>query len=705
MPRPPRYITLPAKAEENLLERTNLLTELLRLLHSGNQWIVLYGESGLGKTTLANTLFHEADKTNQYEQFGWIPFNLSLPKSIFEAVSDPELDVKGDKNTAFYERVAKDEIRTLKNYETLQLIVIDGVDSEQSIIEHLELLDIKRAHFIITTRQPFADTRFQNFEIPPLTDDEVLHLFSKAGLGRNILTPIELEAIGGNTWLTNLLKKHIPKTSEKAAKDFVGEVFSNLETDVQGESLAIPIAQSLFEVAPLSAAECWMLLQFAALPKGNYDLETLVAYLQPETEEELDGDDLDINPLFGFSCFEEEWLHKAESSDTRLSSQISDLVEKGWLTDFDGEYAIHDNTVQILKNEGLNRIDFLPEICNCLSVSYFTERHGRLMDNLHYESHLLGLLDFVEENSTDEYLGILWQLVKFYEDTVEYSLELEARLIHIELSEVVRDKETIANLMTDLAGNYNRLGKYESARQYAEKALQIATSVLPDTHPNIATCKGNLGIIFKQLGHYEKAQTMLEAALFKILDNFGLEHPNTVSFQTSLAEVYIYLSEYETACNLLEVALQSEIKILGSDHPRIAATQDKLAFAYRFLGQYERASALSESALSITIRIDGIDHPNTAFMQNNLANTYRELGWYEKARELFEAAFASIVKNLGRDHPEVAFPLFNLGKVFKATGDKEQSKNLFTQAYQLRLKTLGEQHPLTQEVKEWLDDV
>lgn len=607
---PPRHFSRKIQPQNGLLERAELIEKLFALFDTGNRWIVVHGESGLGKKTLANAFFHTADERNWCAQFGWIPFLTNLPKSIVSAVSAGGLEGRHDKNEAFYQFLAERETQTLRNYDTTQLIVIEGVDSEQSILKYLPLLEIKKAKILITTHRPFADTRFLNFSIPPLSDGHVFHFFEKAGIKRNILTKDEMRAMRGNPWLFRLLTTHIPKTSERDARVFADNIFAQLKTAAPDENLVVPIAQILFDATPMNAAECWVLLQFAALPTGYYDLEMLIAYLLPETEEP-ETENLDIKSLKGYVQFSEAWPSKPKNTDTNLTALMASLVKKGWLTDFDGEYAIHDNTIRILKNKQLNQAAYFPEIRNCLSINYFTEQNGRLKDNLYYENHLLFFLEFLEESSSDDYLDILWKLVTFYNDTVDYRLELACRLKHLKLAESAYNKDKIADKKAYVSENYRRLGNIEKAKEYATKALELALSVASESAHLVAKCKSELGLVYLNLGQYERARDLIEAALQSDLKNFGKEHPTVAVRQSNLANVYRNLDQYERARDLVEAALASDLKSFGKEHPNVAVRQINLGAVFWEMKEKEKAKALFAQAYNLFQKLFGEQHPNT----------------------------------------------------------------------------------------------
>ena len=455
-------------------------------------------------------------------------------------------------------------------------------------------------------------------------------------------------------------------------------------------------------------------------------------------------DDLDLADLAGCRRFAREWRGgKAEPSGL-LSEGVAQLAQAGWLSEQEGEYSIHDNAVRLLKNRGLNQSTWFPELCNCLSVNYFTEQHPRLKINLLYESHLLCFLDFAAADASDGYLGVLAKLITLYQDIVDYRLELACRLKYLGLIEVVKDAAAVIDCKGELSVNYLRLGRSVEAKVIAEEALVEAYSKEhsligycqnqlglacadlgeykrardllesslsselknfgPD-YPSVAVRQSNLATVYRNLGQYERARDLQESALSSELKNFGVDHPSVAVSQVNLANVYYSLGQYVRAQDLLESALSSLEKNFGVDHPNVARCQSNLASVYDSLGQYERARDLLELAVSSDLKNFGADHPNVAVHQSNLANVYRNLGQYDRARDLLESALASDLKNFGADHPNVAVRQLNLGVVFLNTGEKEKARELFSKAYRLFQQQLGEQHPETQNAKGWLDGV
>ncbi|HRD81470.1 MAG TPA: NB-ARC domain-containing protein, partial [Saprospiraceae bacterium] len=254
----PRYLSRKIEQQNDLLERCHLIEELFSLFDSGSRWVVIHGDNGMGKSTLANAFFHETDKSNRFAQLAWIPFALDLPKSIVKAISTGDLeDGAYKKSDAFYLSIAEDEIQQLRNYDQPQLLILDNVEDENAVLDFLHLLEIEKAKVIITSRHAFTDKRFSNFFLPPLTEQEVLRFFEKAGIEINLLTSSELAAMQGNPWVHQVLTRHLSHTPEPEVRKFIKKIFEDFDTD---EDRVVSITQGILDAAPLDAAECWVLL-------------------------------------------------------------------------------------------------------------------------------------------------------------------------------------------------------------------------------------------------------------------------------------------------------------------------------------------------------------------------------------------------------------------------------------------------------------
>ena len=69
-----------------------------------------------------------------------------------------------------------------------------------------------------------------------------------------------------------------------------------------------------------------------------------------------------------------------------------------------------------------------------------------------------------------------------------------------------------------------RLGRYNEAKQYHEKALIVKKKIFGEEHAGVASCYNNLGNDYQLLGQYNEAKEYHEKALIIYKKIFGEEH-------------------------------------------------------------------------------------------------------------------------------------------------------------------------------------
>ena len=505
---PLRYVTNNYQPPDNHIERTHLVEQIEAQLAKGVRFLVIHGDSGTGKSSLANVFLHFADKKKLYDQFGTIPYAVSLSKSFCSALTLEEMEAPHQKGEDFYRKLAHDTVnKTLRHFKTRKLLIIDGLTSEADALlkEHIGLMSIEQTDIIITALKPLADERFTNFLMPSLTVEEALSFFEKQTLNRLSLNETELKRVQSNVFLTQLLAIHIPKASEHAAKDFIEHLFASMDNAVHDEQRVSALTGKILDAHPLSTGELWCLLQLAALPADKYDFETLLNYFLAEWDGEAADKptDLYLEDAKSYQAFAQDYTFMASKDNALLSDTLKDLVTKGWLTQQEDDYAIHPLVVGILQQKGFNNLNYLAEILNCLRINYFSEQHTYLKDTLLYEKHLWHFSNFIDAQPTPQYLDLLKKLMTFYDDSGDWRHELEVRIGYCDLVRKTNDAFEIAISLSDLCENYVKLMILDKALACGEEALGIAERNFSDSHPVVGKCQFSLASVFNYLGYHD----------------------------------------------------------------------------------------------------------------------------------------------------------------------------------------------------------
>ncbi len=207
------------------------------------------------------------------------------------------------------------------------------------------------------------------------------------------------------------------------------------------------------------------------------------------------------------------------------------------------------------------------------------------------------------------------------------------------------------------------LAMYDKAIEYYELALVCDLKTYGENHPQVATCRNNLGLAWRSLGDYERAIEYYELALASGLKTYGEDHPDVAIRRNNLGLAWYSLGEYHKAIEYYELALASGLKTFGEDHPKVAIRRNNLGAAWDSLGEYLKAIEYYELALASGLKTYGEDHPKVAIRRNNLGAAWRSLGEYERAIEYYELVLATLKAKLGDSHPHTLSAAESLARV------------------------------------------
>ena len=76
---------------------------------------------------------------------------------------------------------------------------------------------------------------------------------------------------------------------------------------------------------------------------------------------------------------------------------------------------------------------------------------------------------------------------------------------------------------------YERLGKYNHAKELNEKALIIRKKTFGEDHAAVATIYNNLALVYKHLGEYNHAKELNEKALIIRKKIFGEDYADVAT--------------------------------------------------------------------------------------------------------------------------------------------------------------------------------
>jgi len=242
-------------------------------------------------------------------------------------------------------------------------------------------------------------------------------------------------------------------------------------------------------------------------------------------------------------------------------------------------------------------------------------------------------------------------------------------------------------VLNELGGLSNRLGNYQKAESFYQRALKMSEEALGARHPITATPMLNLALLYQEKGDYPKAEPMFQRGLIVLETAYGREHPEVASVLINLANLCMQQGNSEKAEPLYQRALSILEKAFGPNHPKSVRALVGMADVFRASGKAAAAEPLYQRGLAILETSIGADHLDLGVILNSLAILNGQKGDHAKAEALFQRALDITVASLGANHPHVVKFLGNL-----ATTSVNRRDTARAIAYQSRANAINEQN-------------
>lgn len=268
----------------------------------------------------------------------------------------------------------------------------------------------------------------------------------------------------------------------------------------------------------------------------------------------------------------------------------------------------------------------------------------------------------------------------------------EARAIHESQPAPRELSEEYGTLCINLAGTYQRIGKYTSAEKIFEIGLGVLRKKPGVNHPAYSASLVAYAYLQADLGHYAKAEKLYEEGGKLLREQLGEQHPVYATFLNNRAALYTAMGKAAVAEADYRKSLELKRKIYGPDALTIGASLRNLA---RLV--LPRNSAESEKLFQDAVDLYGRNPKAPPFdfasALLGLAEAQRARGALMDARQTLERASAVAGKGLGPKHPLNAAILRDLGLVHQSAREFPQAIECFRSALAIVEKAQGEDHP------------
>jgi tetratricopeptide (TPR) repeat protein len=697
---------------DTFLGREVDLKAIHEILHESNNLLVLVnGEGGIGKTTLAAQYY--LTYQDQYQHLGWIFAGKSLSDALLTLAIPLGINFT---DTMPPEQRIVELLDQLRNLNKPSLLVIDNANDLKDLQNHYQALRrCANFHLLLTTRI----TEFEQvatFKIKPLEKETAFELFKKhypkhQQIEDDLLGNI-LEAVGYNTLVIELLAKNLrnlnPIKINYSLTHLLGDLQDKgllgltqtkvISTTYHTTGIAIrkenpeSIIEAMYELNNLSSKESVVLSIFAVLPAENILFDT---------------------------------LEKLITDDSNLEQTLTDLSQKGWLeyNEVSASFKVSPVIQEITKKKNnqlikdckgvfsilIEKLEYMPGTGHLFKITY--EEAGLYV---RYTESILNNFKIINED-----IAILYDRVgNYYRVTgnLTKALSFFSNLNQL-LEQLCKDYPHDVKFTDYLANSYYKLGEthfyfgeLEQTLIFYSESNRIVKKLFEYNPTNdhlkngFAVSNERLGDTHVSLGHYDKALVFYEN--FQRLENELYDaNPQNVLIKNNLA-----LSSYKLADTLIitsgnlanSLAFYEEFNLLEKElnvsFPENMEFKSNLAFSYLKLGELQSRMGNNENALKLYAECNRLmneiylTYPQNATFKHGLAVSFERLGSSAVALGDLDQALSNYEKyklldqELYESDPDNVLIKSNLAKSIIMIGsvyEKKQNMNLARNHYQI----------------------
>lgn len=704
-----------------------------KLFNEGNLLLLVNGDGGIGKTTIAAQYYHTYSK--DYTHLAWVFAEPTFADAMLSFavklnISFPDIS---DKNERF--QILLEAMRELKNP---CLLVIDNANNLEELQKYYsEFRSCTNFHLLLTTRITEFETA-QTFLIEPLTDENAKILFTKYYLQHdekeNDLLQILLNSIGKNTLVIELMAKNLANLNKLKTNYSLNNLIEDLKTKglfgVQSNEVSSnynveknifrkekpeAIIAAMYDLLKLSDDEQKLLSVFAVLPAENILFTNLELLLK------------------GFKNFDVSLLT---------------LAQKGWINKSVENKKTAYKTNPIIQAIVKNKHSSFVEDCKILIVNMIAliEVEGGTghPTKVGYDDARI-FIRYAEGiiNLLNQKLNIVVRLAErigkyFYFNSnlhkaIHY-FEVSSRISYILISLDPQNqdfKKGLAKSCQYLGMTHSSLGDLNKTLSYYEEYSRIEKELLQNNPHNIYH-KDGLAISYERIGSVYSLTGDIKKALYYFNEYARLEkellraNPKHLGFMENLSiayerlgETYTKLRNFKQALIYYEQDLQLTLE-LNKGNPQKLDFKNGLSVSYMKLGNtytslkniakaliyYQEYSRLKNELFEA--------HPKNVQFKNGLAISYEYLGdtfitlgdirkgldYYKKRLPISQELYEAHPDNVNLKY-SLSIAYFKLGHTHVRMGNLNKAREYFEQDLKL-IKELFETSPNNVEFKNGL---
>ena len=505
----PRHLTARPFLSEVFVGRTENIQHIHERLFSqgGHLLLLVNGEGGIGKTSLAARYYH--DYCDEYQHVAWVLSEQSIALAVLSLAPPLGVTFEPEMPTEARFQVL---LTVLANLPKPCLLVVDNANELEDLETYYpQLQRCTNFHILFTTRvNEYAAAAF--YKIPPLPEETALMAFREHYKAfETAEDPVfrELyEAVGGNTLVLELFAKNLNHFNTRMKKRYL---LADLRQDVEKNLLRLSASEAVS--IRYQAKDGQRKAKPEEVIAAMYDLSAL-----PDEEQAL----LSVLAVLPAERMAYELLERLlpQDEDARFADMdrhLLSLAQKGWLdySDDDNSFKISPVVQEVTKAKNAHRLlDDCRRLVNTLL-------EGLDDDNRHQDNYRqaavfarLGEAVIFSIPTPDRNVGILCQNIgNYHSDTGNLSSAMKAyqKMSNIRIAQCAAEPDN-ADFKNGLAVSYSKLGETHSALGDLPQALgyfETETKLFEELHeafPQHVGFKNGLAISYYKLAEVSIAK-------------------------------------------------------------------------------------------------------------------------------------------------------------------------------------------------------
>jgi CHAT domain-containing protein len=251
--------------------------------------------------------------------------------------------------------------------------------------------------------------------------------------------------------------------------------------------------------------------------------------------------------------------------------------------------------------------------------------------------------------------------------------------------------EEYGTLCINLAGTYQRAGKYTQSEALFVKGLDVLRRKPGVNHPAYSASLVAYAFLQADMGHYSSAEKLYDESGKLLLEQLGEQHPYYATYLNNRAALYTALGNLTVAEADNRKALELKRKIYGPGALTVGASLRNLAHLVSLRDPAEGEKLYREAVdlYAKNPKAPPFDYTSALL---GLSEAQRSRGDLAAARTTLQLA-SELAKSLGAKHPQYAAVLRDLGLVDQAAHEYPQAEQALQQAIDIVRETQGGDHP------------